>query len=317
MDNSQRGETGRRLFRHLDTVHAASYFAPEVAEALAGVGLDHPAGQYLASRTAPLGAVPSAVVTATFYNFAPAHVARHVPGCWDVATPREILDARTRGVEALLARLFGPGENAAGTDGARSAVVERSLTAREITARLQPVLDELPDDGRPLFAAHRSAFDGGVLTESPDLQAFMDLWIGCTLVREFRGDGHIGALLSHGLTGLEALVLHCATGTTFTPRAARRSRGWTEEEWADAEDALREHGLLTGSGDEARITDAGARLREEIEAVTDTSSAQVWKGFDDAALMSLASAVRDLSRVVVSAEAFPAKVFRPASGRVR
>ena len=78
--------------------------------------------------------------------------------------------------------------------------------------------------GRPLYAAHADL-------EWP-VEPHLALWFGLTLLREFRGDGHIAATLSAGLTGLEALVTHTATGTGFTEPAAKATRGWSEEQWA-------------------------------------------------------------------------------------
>jgi len=53
---------------------------------------------YFASRSAPMGAVGPQVVTATFYNFNPELVARHIPRAWSLATPAAVLAARWRRV---------------------------------------------------------------------------------------------------------------------------------------------------------------------------------------------------------------------------
>ncbi len=42
------------------------------------------------------------------------------------------------------------------------------------------------------------------------------LWHAATLLREYRGDGHLAALLDAQLSGIEAIVTHCATGRGFT-----------------------------------------------------------------------------------------------------
>jgi len=44
------------------------------------------------------------------------------------------------------------------------------------------------------------------------------------LLREYRGDGHIAALVAHGLSGIEALITHIATGTGFNPEVGRLLR---------------------------------------------------------------------------------------------
>ena len=55
--------------------------------------------------------------------------------------------------------------------------------------------------------------------ETPHAQ----LWHAITLLREYRGDGHIAALVTHGLSGIEALITHVATGTGFDPEFGRNA----------------------------------------------------------------------------------------------
>ena len=64
------------------------------------------------------------------------------------------------------------------------------------------------------------------------------LWHGATLLREHRGDGHVAVLVHAGLTGLEALITHSATGRGFTEQAAKATRGWSDEQWSAACAAL-------------------------------------------------------------------------------
>ncbi len=59
---------------------------------------------YFAARSAPFGVVPTAVVTATFYNFAPERVAKALPAAWDVASPTDALRARQESAVAALRR---------------------------------------------------------------------------------------------------------------------------------------------------------------------------------------------------------------------
>jgi hypothetical protein len=53
------------------------------------------------------------VVTASFYNFAPALVARAIPSVWDLITPQEAIAVREAGVAASLRRLLGGREGEA------------------------------------------------------------------------------------------------------------------------------------------------------------------------------------------------------------
>ena len=91
--------TARRLWALGEPFHALSYFADESRAAGEAVGLTGFWNGYFAFRAAPLGVVGAPVVTATFYNFAPAFVARRVPAVWDAVTPSDALAAR-------LARFF-------------------------------------------------------------------------------------------------------------------------------------------------------------------------------------------------------------------
>ena len=78
----------RRLYDRFEPVHAVTYFAPEARAALDGLGYRGFWMGYFAARSAPLGIVPTEVVTAIFYNFAPERVAKALPTAWQIAGPR-------------------------------------------------------------------------------------------------------------------------------------------------------------------------------------------------------------------------------------
>ena len=142
-----------------------------------------------------MGPVGAGVVTATFYNFSPSLVAHMIPRAWTLASPEQVLAARLDAARASLTRLLGD-------DGASSAEVA------ELAGLLREACSVLTPEGRPLYAGHADL----PWPEEPLLQ----VWHGATLLREHRGDGHIAALLHAGLTGLEALITHTATGRGFT-----------------------------------------------------------------------------------------------------
>lgn len=85
-------------------------------------------------------------------------------------------------------------------------------------------------DGRPLHAGHAEL----PWPDSP----LAPLWHAITLLREYRGDGHIIALVANGLSGLEALITCAATGIGFSADYARRLRGWSHDEWNPAAEGL-------------------------------------------------------------------------------
>ena len=69
----------RRFWRVYEPVHAVCYFDPAFAAAMVEAGLTGGWNGYFAGRAFPLGAPPAQVVTALFYGFAPAMVARANP----------------------------------------------------------------------------------------------------------------------------------------------------------------------------------------------------------------------------------------------
>ncbi|MYV98285.1 hypothetical protein GT354_42545, partial [Streptomyces sp. SID3343] len=96
--------TGKRCHDVLNPLHSLVYFAPEAEAELVAAGLAEGRMGYFASRSAPMGAVGAATVRATFYNFAPALIGRHIPAAWDLATPATVTAARLRGVDRALRR---------------------------------------------------------------------------------------------------------------------------------------------------------------------------------------------------------------------
>jgi len=89
-----------------EPIHAVSYFAPQARSAYEKAGLRGFWRGYFAGRAAPLGAAGAAVVTASFFNFAPAFVARAVPGVWELVTPDEALRIRVAGATEALNHLL-------------------------------------------------------------------------------------------------------------------------------------------------------------------------------------------------------------------
>jgi hypothetical protein len=235
-----------------------------------------------------MGAVGAGVVTATFYNFAPALIARCVPSAWDVAAPAAVVAARRRAIDPAWRRLLGDDD----TGVTSAAVAECGELTREAAGACRP-------EGRPLHAAY-AALDW---PEEPHVA----WWHAITLLREHRGDGHAAALDRAGLSGLEALITHSATGQGFVPEAARRTRGWTEQEWDTAVAGLRRRGIL---GDGLTLTDRGAALRTQVEADTDALAAGPWEHLGADGTQQLIELSRPMCARVVAAGAFPAGVFQ-------
>ncbi|MEH1053642.1 hypothetical protein V6U89_00275 [Micromonospora sp. CPCC 206171] len=271
----------RAAWRRAEPIHAMIYFAPEARQRYEALGLDGLTG-YFASRSAAFGAVPAEPVVATFFNFKPALVRAALPAAWERADPPAVLRARLDAADAALSRAFSALEDA--TD----AVAEAAELARRAA---ESACEQLP--GRPLFAAHAAL-------PWPD-EPHLVLWHAQTLLREFRGDGHVNALVVAGISGLDALVLHAATGDVPV-RFLRRSRGWTSDEWVEAVDGLRARGLLAdGDADDLALTDAGRDLRQSVEDRTDALAEPAYRVLGEDGCARLAEAARPLSRAVVDA----------------
>ncbi|WP_221329197.1 hypothetical protein [Actinoplanes sp. L3-i22] len=267
----------RHTWRVAEPLHGMIYFVPEGPERYAALGIGAREG-YFASRAAALGAVGAGPVVATFFNFNPRLVAAALPAAWAKATPEAMLAARLDAAGAALTR--GLGDAVHGPEVAEAA---------ELARRAAESVADRPE-GRPLFAAHAAL-------PWPD-QPHQVLWQAQTLLREFRGDGHVAALLLAGLTGLEALVLHAASGDV-PERFLRRSRGWSQEQWDGAVDELRHRGLIEAG--EPVLSEAGRAQRAEIEAATDRLAAPAYAILGVEGCNRLAELARPLSRAIVAA----------------
>lgn len=274
-------ELAGRAHRATDSLHSMIYFVPEAEEQLVAAGLRPGRMCYFASRSAPMGPVTAGVTTATFVNFNPELVAKYIPRAWTLATVHAILEARLRAADLALRRLLG---DAVESD----EVSELAGLAREACSALTP-------EGRPLYAGHAGLPWPGA--------AHLVLWHAATLLRESRGDGHTMALAHAGLSGLESIVTHTATGRGFTVEAAKLLRGWTDEQWEAAEAGLQKRGLMDGSA----LTEQGIAQRAAIEAETDALDAAPWEHLGSERTHRLIELGKGLTRVIVANGAFPSQ----------
>ncbi|RRO18110.1 hypothetical protein EIL87_07590 [Saccharopolyspora rhizosphaerae] len=278
-----------KIARHakaaLELIHAMIYFAPEAEDRFTKLGLKPGRMSYYAGRSAAMGPVGAGVVAATFYNFNPVSVAKSIPAAWDIASPSDVLDARLDAADTALHRLLGD-EVLASDD-----VTEAAELARIASEGCSP-------EGKPLYAGHADLD----WPEPPHLK----LWHAVTLLREFRGDGHIAALQQADLSGIQSLVLHSGTRGGFTPEAARTLREWSEQEWAEAIEQLRERGLVTADG---TITDEGKQYREDVETRTDQLAMAPWTHLGEERTATLVEKGGKLSKALAEAGALPKNLF--------
>ncbi|HEX6380723.1 MAG TPA: hypothetical protein VF180_05730, partial [Acidimicrobiia bacterium] len=148
----------RRMWPAFETYHAHIYFVPEAAEAYRRLGLKGGWMGYFASRAAALGPASPELVTAVFFNFHPAMVARALPDAWTLASPEDVVAARLETADVALRRLI-PGHVGS------PAEAEAAALAREATEATALA-------GRPLFAGLRSLPWPG--------EPHLALWHACT-----------------------------------------------------------------------------------------------------------------------------------------
>jgi hypothetical protein len=272
--------TARKTWRTLEPLHGLIYFAPEATEEYAAIGLVPEIGGYFASRAAAMGPVAAEVVIATFFNFRPAVVREEIPRAWSLASPDTIVGARFRAAGRALRSVLGAAADGPEVRETASLARDAALQATEFAA------------GRPLFAGHASL-------DWPD-DPLLVLWHAQTLLREFRGDGHIAAMTTEGISGIEALVIHAATGEV-SRAVLQGTRGWTDEEWDAGAAGLERRGWLLPDG---AFTEEGRAHRRAIEDRTDALALPAYEALGDDACARLRTLARPLSKAIVDSRAF-------------
>ncbi len=291
--------TARRMWALFEPVHVVSYFAPAAREAFEQAGLRGFWRGYFAGRAAPIGPVGAGPVVASFFSFAPAMVARAVPGVWDLVTPAGALAAREAGAVAALRGLLDLGE---------SAVPARVAAASD---QLAALITAIGCAGRTLGAANSAL--------PVPSEPLARLWHAATVLREHRGDGHIAALVAADIDAPEALALRAGVDLAAGPRGhvsagwsrvqMQPARGWTDEEWDAAEARLAARGLLEPGG---AATDAGVAVHRDIEHATDVAAARPWADLGDEQTSQLADLLLPVTRACAQVIPFPNPVGVPA-----
>lgn len=241
----------RRLFDLVEPIAVVTYMADEPTRAVMALGPLTMWDAYFAGRAAPLGrTAPAEVVHALFYNFADGEVARHIPRVWDMVTPERATAARQQGSVASLRRILGDVADSPGVTRAADLLVKAGLSARI--------------EGRALYAAVRT------LPVPTDPVA--RLWHGANLLREHRGDGHIAALLTVGIGGTEAHVLH-ALSEGMPAETFGRVSHLPHRQLGAVVAGMHSRGLI---GDDGWLTAAGRHAKERVESLTDDLAAPAY-----------------------------------------
>ena len=127
------------------------------------------------------------------------------------------------------------------------------------------------------------------------------LWHAITLLREFRGDGHIACLVEAGLDGIDALVFHAASGEVPARGAPGVAAVGRRRVGRVGGAASASAGFVDGDG---AFTEAGAALRQHIEDRTDALALAPWEALGEEGCDELRSLVRPLSKAIVGSGTF-------------
>ena len=255
-----------------------------VNAALAGSGWST-SSRLSAGRAAPLGEVPALVVSATFGVFEPGFVAQ----TWDAARSRctlpEVIAVRDRATPRACVRRSRPTPPRGRPRVAE--VLERAVTSAD-------------DTGRVLFAALRA---------QPRLaDPYGRLWRAADLVREHRGDSHLGASVAAGLDPVRMGILS-ELWVGYPVGEYSGTRAWPQEAHDAGVARLEADGLIA----RGTITDRGRAVRDAIEDATDLAQRDLLDAIGDD-LDAVTTKLDAWSQRCIEARAFPVDLRKRAAG---
>lgn len=271
----------RALRDAIEPIAMVCYWGEPANDGYAALGLDFLSG-YVWGRASTLGDADAAVAAAAFGVFEPGLIAAVHAAGRAAADLAQIRAARETGSVATLQRALG------------------GVEVDHVVARLRAGLQSGDVVGRPLFA-------GSAALPWPE-HPLGALWHATTLLREYRGDGHLAACVAAGLTGLGATIL-TELHVGFEPLSYTATRGWSPEAMAAATAGLQMRGLLAGGA----LTPEGSALRTGIEDATDRSVAPVIDALGPD-LTELTATLASWSQRIVDAGAFPPDPYKRAAG---
>jgi hypothetical protein len=274
-DDNRIRRLSRRLRDLVEPIAANVYFAEEAQKEYAELGLNYPQG-YFSSRGACLGQVPGEVIAAAFGVFYPPMVTQFVTDAWEKADAATMLAARQRGATAALERILGREP-----DGAERA-----------TELLRRMADACTNAGRPLYSGLSSLGSPG--------DVIGDLWRAADRVREHRGDGHVCAWVSHGLSAMEVL-LTTEAWWGLELNTYMRTRGWPADDVQATLASLVDRGLLA----DGKLTDTGTELRAAVEATTDAGESAVVDALSDEEFTELFALLEPWAAAIVDSGGYP------------
>lgn len=232
---------GRRLRDAIEPLATICFWSEPVYDEYAALGLDFLQG-YVYGRGCVLGDVEPSVAAAAFGVFEPGLVADLFRSGRQTCGVAEVRSAKERGAVTALRECLGDPDDLA-----------------DVVTALRRATDAADPTGRALHAG---------LTGLPWPEDLLgQLWHACSILREHRGDGHLAALVAAGLDGVQANQL-TELWIGWDPLSYTGSRAWSPEAMSAGTGSLEQRGWVVDGG----LTEAGRRVREELEETTDRAS---------------------------------------------
>lgn len=250
-NREESGTRARAIWSASEPFVLGLLFAQEGRTALSELGIQDRSA-YFAVRAAPLGRAEFAVVAAALHGFPVVTVEALLQPVWERVSPADVISTHRNSVAVSSERIFG-----------REVDSKELEHFADMTTGLGAGLDT---SGRPLAAANRAL-------PAPE-ELWARLWHAATVLREYRGDGHIAALVAADVSVAESLVLTAAWAVDHIDATMlRTSRQLSASEWSGACSALARRGFMTEDG---TLTLAGKEFRDDIESRTDDAAQRPW-----------------------------------------
>ena len=119
-----------------------------------------------------------------------------------------------------------------------------------------------------------------------------------SLLREHRGDGHIAALMTEGVGGLEAHVL-LALDMNMPAEKFGRIHHLPARQLAAVIDGMRDRHLI---GDDGWLSEPGRAVKQRVEALTDDLAAKPYESLEADELDELVATLEPLATLLLAAQ---------------
>jgi hypothetical protein len=124
------------------------------------------------------------------------------------------------------------------------------------------------------------------------------LFHAASLLREHRGDGHIAALITEGVGGLEAHALF-ALDMDMPAEKFGRIHHLPAPQLVAVTDGMRARGLI---GDDGWLSEQGRAVKRRVESLTDDLAATPYQSLQPDELDELTAALEPLAALLVAAQ---------------